>query len=600
MQKAVEEGTPGVTKKMVKTAKKMVEKSEKELKKLESKAKKAGEKAGKANADGIKSKAKEAEKAAKKVAEKADKGLKKSKSKDSGVNFVQGFVDGINKKANDGTLSGAVAELAGKTIKWLNLKLDIHSPSKIAHKSGVFFTEGFANGIREGIVKAEIAVAKLAKESIKKTSQISVGGKMAKDIVEGIKKQKNNVKKSAEELSKIYVKTAKTKADTLAKNNKLSLAQEVNFWKEIVKATKKGTNARLEAEKELAKTKKSYTDECKKIDKEYLADVKKVNTQLKEDIQSVIDKYDEKVKSRKESILSELGLFDAFESSTEYSSEKLIQNLKMQVQALDDWDSALDNLENRKIVPKKLIEELQSMGIGNLANIKLIENMSDEDLKEYVKLWKQKGKLAQERAEQENEGLKKTTQKQINDLIKTANKQLDALEKEYNKKLKEIGGVAADQSKSIGKNIVSGLKKGMKSETSSFQKYLNQFFSSITSTAKKALKIHSPSKIMSDEVGKYISLGIADGISHNKDAITKAMQAIKSELTTSIDIDTNLIKQKVTNGNTSGVYTNTENVTKVTNNYEFKQYNTSPKALSRLEIYRQTKNLTKFNFVKGV
>lgn len=598
LQKAVEEGTPGVTKKMVKSAKKMVEKSEKELKKLEAKAKKAGEKAGKANADGIKSKAKEAEKAAQKVVEKADKGLKKSKSKDSGVNFVQGFVDGINKKANDGTLSGAVAALAGKTVEWLNLKLDIHSPSKITHKIGVFFTEGFANGIKAGIVKAEIAVAKLAKESIKKTGKISVGEKMAKDIVEGIKKQKNNVKKSAEELGKIYVKTAKTKADTLSKNNKLSLAQEVNFWKEIVKATKKGTNARLEAEKELAKTKKSYTNECRKVDKEYLADVKKVNTQLKEDIQSVIDKYDEQVKSRKESIVSELGLFDAFESSTEYSGEKLIQNLKTQVQALNDWDSALDNLEGRKIVPKNLIEELQSMGVSSLANIKLLDDMSDEELKEYVKLWKKKNKLAQERAEQENEELKKTTQKQIKDLIKTANKQLDALEKEYNKKLKEIGGMAADQSKSIGKNIVAGLKKGMKSETSSFQKYLNQFFSSITSTAKQALKIHSPSKIMSDEVGKYISLGIAEGISQNKAAITKAMQAIKSELTVPIDIDTELMKQKIASGNTNGIYRNIENITKVTNKYEFKQHNSSPKALSRLEIYRQSKNL--LNLIKGV
>lgn len=598
LQKAVDEGTPGVTKKMVKSAKKMVEKSEKELKKLESKAKKAGEKAGKANADGIKSKAKEAEKAAKKVAEKADKGLKKSKSKDSGVNFVQGFVDGINKKANDGTLSGAVAELAGKTIKWLNLKLDIHSPSKIAHKSGGFFTEGFANGIREGIVKAKIAVAKLAKESIKKTSQISVGEKIAKDIVEEIKKEKNNVKKSAEELSKIYVSTAKIKADTLSKNNKLNLVQEINFWKEIVKATKKGTNARLQAEKELANTKKRYTNECKKLDKEYLADVKKVNAQLKEDIQSVIDKYDEQVKSRKESIVSELGLFDAFESSTEYSSEKLIQNLKTQVQAMEDWDSALDNLENRKIVPKNLIEELQSMGVSSLANIKLLDDMSDEELKEYVKLWKKKNKLAQERAEQENQELKKTTQKQIKDLIKTANKQLDTIEKEYSKKLKEIGGVAADQSKSIGKNIVSGLKKGMKSETSSFQKYLNQFFSSITSTAKQALKIHSPSKNMSDKASKYISLEIAEGISQNKAAITKAMQAIKSESTTPINIDTNLMKQKIASGNTSGIYRNTENVTKVTNNYEFKQYNSSPKALSRLEIYRQSKNL--LNFTKGV
>ena len=46
--------------------------------------------------------------------------------------------------------------------------------------------------------------------------------------------------------------------------------------------------------------------------------------------------------------------------------------------------------------------------------------------------------------------------------------------------------------------------------------------------------------------------------------------------------------------NNQGV-TNNKNVT---NNYNFTQNNTSPKALSRLEIYRQTKN--QFNFATGV
>lgn len=47
--------------------------------------------------------------------------------------------------------------------------------------------------------------------------------------------------------------------------------------------------------------------------------------------------------------------------------------------------------------------------------------------------------------------------------------------------------------------------------------------------------------------------------------------------------------------NNQGVTNNNRNVT---NNYNFTQNNTSPKALSRLEIYRQTKN--QFNFAAGV
>ena len=171
--------------------------------------------------------------------------------------------------------------------------------------------------------------------------------------------------------------------------------------------------------------------------------------------------------------------------------------------------------------------------------------------------------------------------------VNLAAKGKEAAKKLFNSivdKVKEIPGKML----SIGSDIVKGLWNGINNMTAWIADKIKGFGSSVTEGLKDFFGIKSPSRLMADEVGKYLPEGIALGIDKNakstlssmKDLVAKTVGVTKSELA----------KNNLTSGSI-GVSGKT-----IINNY--KQTINSPKALSRLEIYRQSRNL--FNYAGGV
>lgn len=64
----------------------------------------------------------------------------------------------------------------------------------------------------------------------------------------------------------------------------------------------------------------------------------------------------------------------------------------------------------------------------------------------------------------------------------------------------------------IGKRIVEGIWQGIINAKNWFMRQVNGFFSGIVDGAKAALGIHSPSRVMRDEVGKWIMPGVEVGM----------------------------------------------------------------------------------------
>ena len=75
------------------------------------------------------------------------------------------------------------------------------------------------------------------------------------------------------------------------------------------------------------------------------------------------------------------------------------------------------------------------------------------------------------------------------------------------------------QMASIGKNIVEGVWNGITGMGSWLASKVSGFFSGIVDGAKKALGIHSPSRVMRDQVGKYIAEGVGVGIEENSSGV---------------------------------------------------------------------------------
>ena len=109
-------------------------------------------------------------------------------------------------------------------------------------------------------------------------------------------------------------------------------------------------------------------------------------------------------------------------------------------------------------------DELKEMGPDAAASIYSLNHMTEEQLKEYEKLWTQKNELAESQAVKDNEDLRIDTNEQIKNLRLDAQAELNALNAEYRAALSELNtGMTSDLAKlldkagKIGEDAVSGL-----------------------------------------------------------------------------------------------------------------------------------------------
>lgn len=170
--------------------------------------------------------------------------------------------------------------------------------------------------------------------------------------------------------------------------------------------------------------------------------------------------------------------------------------------------------------------------------------------------------------------------------------------------LGNAGAAAAGEADyyTVGQNSVQGLADGLAAAIQTVKTTASNIASSIIGTLRNDLDIHSPSR-EAFKIGDFFTVGLTNALAAGAKKVIKPAKEIaknmldttNDELTRGIEVpDMTGIKTSVrqagTGAGTQGAGTGTENTAKVVKNY-FYQTNNSPKALSQLDIYRQTKNL---------
>ena len=374
-----------------------------------------------------------------------------------------------------------------------------------------------------------------------KVMEEQVGKQLALGVAEGITKNKDNAKKSAEELGELIVSAAEKKLDRHKTFNEMSLADEVEYWHEIVLQTKKGTDARLSAYKKYVSAKEALAEEAEKAETER---IKTAEDQLKKEkrnrevslleevdywkkivdttekgsdarIQaedkyySALDAYRQKYDDYVKSVMNQTKLFDAFDMGEEVSGDTLIDNLKGQVQSLEDYDAVMAELQS-KIGHTNLFTEISEMGTESLAELQAINSMSAETLQEYVNLYDQKYELAKQKATE---------------------------------KFGDINTVISDGNKSV----VTTTNQTLTTVVSQVKTNLSKIEANVASVV---------AKVQSQLESMRSALAEAEAISAQMNALSGSDESGGNSVT-----------------------------------YNFYQTNNSPKALSRTDIYRQSNNL---------
>lgn len=362
------------------------------------------------------------------------------KVKTVGINLVKGLWNGISNMQS--WVISKVRGFGNSVLTELKNFFGIHSPSKVMEEQ--------------------------------------IGKNLALGVANGITKHKKHAKKSASEMGSEIVKAAKKKLDTYKTYHKMSLKQETEYWDTVRKQIKKGTSARTEADKKYLADKKSLNSQLTKAQKEYAKSEKQINADLKKEIKNLTNEYKNAVKERKDSLLSSFSLFESYDAGDTVSKSDLLVGMQTQVEALNEWERQIATLKSR-LGNTELFKTIQEMGVSGLQQVKAINSMTEEELKRYTSLYKERQTSAKDEATTELKGTKKSTDDKIAKANKQAQEKLTKAQKTYTDVCKKLGVTGA----AAVKKTVDGAEKPLTKSLDKIQKNTKKAISTAVSTTKK-------------------------------------------------------------------------------------------------------------------
>lgn len=496
-----------------------------------------------------------------------------------GNDSMAGFNNGLVSRS--GEVLATARNIANNVARTMKSALRIHSPSKVTTQIGEDTGEGLKRGIsnKEQVVSATSKkmanvvidlIDKMHKEIKLDTTQhnqeIKQIERRAKEDIQLIhakasdakrkitkaeairvqritedsnKKIKSIEEKVAKEREKIAVETNKTlmaEAEKYVTQQKrfggMSLKEEGHFWNQMYRNAERGSEEYEKAMQNHQSVVKRMRDQMESANEAYSKRIVEIDEKLVEDTKRLNEEYSAAYQSRLDDLLGFSGLFDEFVENEDVTGQKLTDNLLSQVQALQEFTMTIQSLET-KIDNAELFAELEAMGPSAVAELKALNNMSAQELEKFINLYQQKFNLARNQTIKELEPVKKDVTKRIQALNKATQKELEIVKKEWIDSINEIvlgTEEEFDSMRQVGIDAAEGLEKGLLSRESSLMRTAKRIADSVQETIKSALDIHSPSRLMRDEIGKMIPAGIALGIEDNAKSVYNALKDMSGQM----------------------------------------------------------------------
>ncbi|EGC1304004.1 phage tail tape measure protein [Listeria monocytogenes] len=282
------------------------------------------------------------------------------------------------------------------------------------------------------------------------------------------------------------------------------------------------------ANKEISTQKTKLNKSIKSSTQKYYDNVAKINKTAKDSINEAKKTYNDALKSNQEAAYNQTGLFDAAVTEKASGSD-LTKNLKSQTAQQKDFMAQLDKMKKRG-VSKGLIDEIRNMGVSATGQAKAIAGMSDTQLKQYQAEWSKKHANANKLGLDASVNDKVAMDKAVKAANDKAKKDFANANASWLKELDKAKEYRTAGSK-LGVQTVAGIIQGFKQMNGPLEKQADQLARTIETTIKKRLKIHSPSRLMSDEVGEQVPAGIGVGMLKNLNTIDLAAYKMQKHLT---------------------------------------------------------------------
>ncbi|HFK7722418.1 tape measure protein [Listeria monocytogenes] len=467
-----------------------------------------------------------------------------------GADPLPGEMEKNGKKSGDAQAKGvkSTAEAnksAGKEIK-NNAKSGAFDPN-LFKMTGSKNSSGFNNGIlggKDGAFSAGTSVGGSAKSGAASVDSSGVGSDFAAGFANGIRSGAGAVGEAAASIAAKALAAVQKKQDSHSpskKSKKLGGDFGSGYSLGIASKTKAVTKAASNLVAGALGTEKQ---------------IKKLSSTLKDKVSSAIDAgLHSKNKSRGQ--LKQAKALNSIEGYIAQQTNKLAATAKKRDKVVAQLKAAntkmADLTKQSKEYAASITEKMQSYGsISNVdpENPKSIQQEMQKRLKEIkafqsnVEKLRKKGvskDIINDILEAGVENGSSYAQALAKSDVKTI-KAINSTQNQINAASKSMGNTAANAMYSAGINAAKGLIKGLNSQKKQLEKTAKSIASTITNSVKKALKIHSPSRV-AIELGKFFTGGLGNGVlAGAKGAVKSTNKMVDSVVTAA----SNLTAPKIT------------------------------------------------------
>lgn len=597
-------------------AKKLKEAGIKGLEGGEKESKAAGKAKRNSYVEGIKSDPEGVKSAGKSVAKSAKKGLDtkddSTNSELSGKNFVEGYLTGLENKNLITKVNKQGLYIGQSAVANLNKGQKSKSPSKATEQSGIYYGEGYLNGIKSTVKKvlsaafnmgtgATDALKKAQKEGSPSKITYNSGVNYTKGFILGIVSEekalvstiKGLVKTATIELVKLTNFNFSEVSSSAINSFSNGLSKKLSYITDKLAFENDKKLDALDAEiakKEKKRDKTKNKEQKKKLNKE-ISGLKATREAYAKASSEFLDGFSEAMnsyQSQAEALVSDTinGITDTYQARYDALINKqdglisklkeagelftisgagvlTIADIKQQTQNIKDYAASLTEIKSK--VSSELFDEIANLDMDQgAAFVKQLLALSDEELKAYSDAYVEKLSV---------------TDSLVKALFKS---DFDAVGTEYTKAIKEAMAGLPAQLEKLGQNVFKGFVDGLTKDTDYLNSAVKTLISGMINTFRKELDMHSPSKVTTDlgeNTGQGYVNGILNLVKRVKSATMQLVQASSKPLD-GIVSNIDLAKSNVQGAPSAG------SGTVITNNYNMNQYNTSPKSLSALDTYK--------------
>ncbi|MCI7304111.1 MAG: phage tail tape measure protein [Clostridiales Family XIII bacterium] len=512
-----------------------------------------------------------------------------------GSGIISGILSGIASKAKE--LFSSLRSLAKNALDAAKSALGIHSPSiAFRNQVGRQIVAGIVVGMRdsEGTL---LSTMKSIMGSVLNSAKLVTNGQFSTAGAKAAEQFSTAIQSKLSTLSDKMSYTVETKLaryDTEITKSENELARREKYEEKLksLKASNKYKKASKKQRKKMLKDlKKQYKDvagHSKKYYQDIVTDWKNRQEAHKTATDKALSEFNDvmsKFGSQAEQLVSDTinGITETYQSKWDNLvslQDTMVQKLQgfgdlftvsgAGVMTVNDIKSQTDQIKAymerlqsiKGLVSDELFAQIATYDVDQgKAFIDQLLAMSQDELKAYNDAYTEKLNLSE----------KLTEELYKSDFDKISSGYKDAITQAF-------AGLPA-QLEIIAKQCMQGFASGLTEDTNYLSRAVQDVANEIIKQFKNELQINSPSKVFAT-LGGFSAEGYGEGF-------IQQMKDLKSNLVASVPMQSIARAGGVVN------HQNSQTV-----NQTFNQYNSSPKALSRLEIYRQTKNALAFS--KGV